>query len=161
MSGFFDERGYMSRITSYLVPVITVVTLGLAANDAHSGINAPGIVLKAAQAENAGCLSRYTGYADIRNNCSYAVEVEGSLPVLTQAWHNTSISIFSSNSWCQSVTTNGVGNGFDVGAITWTTAGPQTWQTLNLGDRYVWAQLALVYRCILEPGGVIGEFLSN
>jgi hypothetical protein len=150
----------MNRIMKYLVPVMTVVALGVAARDAHSGINAPGIVLKAAFASDAGCLSRST-YADIVNNCSYAVEVEGFLPVLAEGWHNTSISLFANNTWCLTVSTNGVGNGANIGATVWTTAGPRTWQTLNLGDRYVWAWAALAYRCGLEPGGVIGEYLSN
>lgn len=150
----------LNRTAKYLVPVAVLTTLGIAANDAHSGVNGPGIVLKAAFPGDAGCLSRTT-FADIRNNCSYPVEVAGFLPVLSEGWHNTSISLFGSNSWCQSVTTNGVGNGANVGAVTWTTAGPQTWQALNLGDRFVWASAALDYRCGLEPGGVIGEYMSN
>lgn len=151
----------MSRISRFLIPTATALTLGLTGNAAHSSSNAPGIVLKAASGGNAGCLSRYTGYADIRNNCGSAVEVEGFLPILSEGWYPTRIVLFGSNSWCQSVSINGVGNGAQVGAVTWTTAGPQTWQTLNLGDRFVWAWAALAFRCSLEPGGVIGEFGTN
>jgi hypothetical protein len=151
----------LNRITRYLVPAAALMTLAVAANDAHSGINAPGLVLKAVFASDAGCLSVNTGYADIKNNCAHAVEVEGTLPVLSEGWHNTSVSLFANNTWCQTISTNGVGNGANLGTVTWTTAGPRTWQTLNLGDRFVWSWAALSYHCGLEPGGVIGEYLSN
>jgi hypothetical protein len=151
----------MNRITTSLVSVITFATIGLAAHDAYSGINAPGLALKASFPGDAACLSPNTGYADIRNNCSYAVEVSGTLPVLSEGWHDTSITLFGSSSWCQSVSINTVGNGAQVGAPTWTTAGPPTWQTLALGSRYVWAWAALDFRCVIEPGGVVGEFASN
>src|ERR1041384_5560006 len=141
-----------------LIPVLAAVGLAVVADDAHSTVN-PGISMKAAFTGDAGCLSRFTGYADLINNCGYAVEIAGWLPVATEGWHPTSISLFTNNSWCQSVSTNGVGNGAQVGAVTWVTAGPRSWQTLNLGDRYVWAGLA--FRCVLEPGGVVGAYTGT
>lgn len=148
----------MSRIASVLVPLVAAVGLTAVVDDAHSGINGPGQSMRAAFGGDTGCLARFTGYADLINNCPYAVEISGALPVTFEGWHPTSISLFGNNSWCQSVTTNGVGNGAHIGPATWTTAGPKTWQTLNLGDRYVWAWAALDFRCVLEPGGVIGEY---
>jgi len=151
----------MNRIASYLAPVIAAATLGVVSNDAHSGVNGPGLQFKTAFASDAGCLSRNTGYADIINNCTYAVEIGAALPVLSEGWHNTSVWLLGSNTWCQSVTINAVGNGAQVGPATWTVAGPPTWQVLNLGSRFVWANTSLEYRCVLEPHGVIGEYLSE
>jgi hypothetical protein len=149
------------NLSKYLIPAATVLALGMIGEEAHSSSNAPGSELHAAQGGNAGCLSRHTGYADVRNNCAFAVEVEGFLPILAEGWYPTRLVLFANNSWCQSVTTNGVGNGAHIGPATWTTAGPQTWQVLNLGDRFVWAPSALAFRCVLEPGGVIGEYGTN
>jgi hypothetical protein len=155
------ERVKMTnRIASYLIPVIAAATLGVAVEDAHSGINGPGVVLKAAFPGDAGCLARHS-YGGLINNCGYAVEVVGFLPVISEGWHPTSVSLFGNNSWCMSVTTNGVGNGANIGPDIWTSAGPKTWHTLNTGDRFVWSWAALTYRCGLEPGGIIGEYFSS
>ena len=150
----------MRRIRSGSILFVVLAAFGMAVNDAQSSSNAPGIVLKAAFASDAGCLSRTT-YADIRNNCSYAVEVAGFLPILSEGWYPTKVVLYGNSSWCQSVSTNGVGNGAHIGAVVWTTAGPDSWQVLNLGDRYVWSWAALTFRCGLEPGGHIGEYGTN
>ncbi len=150
----------MNKTICTVVPAVALAAMALLGAEAQSANNSPGIAFKAAFHDHAGCLSRSSGFGNLVNNCTYAVEVLAVLNVPAEGWYSTKVSLFGSNSWCQSVTTNGVGNGAQVGPATWTTAGPQTWQTLNLGDRYVWNWAALTYRCNLEPSGVIGEIGS-
>ncbi len=147
----------MKKTICTVAPALALAALATLGSEAQSANNSPGIAFKAAFPGDAACLSRYTGFGDLRNNCTRAVEVIAVINVQSEGWHPTKVAIHGNNSWCQSVTTNAVGNGAQVGATTWTTAGPASWQTLNLGDRYVWNWAALVYRCGLEPSGVIGE----
>ncbi|WP_164013881.1 hypothetical protein [Pyxidicoccus trucidator] len=134
-----------------------VASLGLFAASAGAAVNGAGFDFRAMNPADAGCLVR-SSFGGVVNNCSTSKEVTASLSVTTTGVHPTSISMFGSNSWCQSVSTNGVGNGANVGAFTWTVAGPQTWQTLNTGDRTVWSWSPVVFRCSLEAGGIIGSY---
>lgn len=134
-----------------------LAVVGALAGNAISGVNGPGFDFKAVYPGDAACF-QVSSFAALTNTCSTARLVQATLPITSEGWHPTSVSLFGSNSWCQTVSTNGVGNGAQVGPTVWTTAGPQTWQTLNTGDRYVWASTALTFRCVLEPGGVIGHF---
>jgi hypothetical protein len=105
-----------------------------------------------------GCFSA-SSYGGIVNNCNDARWISTSLAV-PSGWNSTSVSIFGNNSMCMTVSTNGVGNGAHVGADTWTLGGPKTWQTLNTGNRFVWDWSPVVFRCLLEGGGVIGSFTA-
>ena len=147
-----------TRIASRLVPVLALVGgLGFAM-DAHSAANGAGLTFKAYYPSDAGCFSS-SSYGAIVNNCPDARWLSTSLPV-PGGWHGTNVSIYGNGSMCQTVSTNGVGNGANIGAETWTVAGPKTWQTLNTGDRYVWDSSPVVFRCLLESGGVVGSFTA-
>lgn len=126
--------------------------------DAQSATNGAGLTLRAYFPSDAGCFSA-SSYGGISNNCPDQRWLSVSLPV-PSGWHTTNVSIFGNNSMCQTVSTNGVGNGANVGAETWTLAGPRTWQTLATGDRFVWDWSPVVFRCLLEGGGVIGSFTA-
>lgn len=147
----------MNRIATTLAPIALIATLAFTVQDAQSGDH-PGLAFKATFAADAGCLSRYTGWGDLRNNCAYPVDVSAVLAVPSDAWSPTKVYLVGNASWCRSVTINAVGNGLQVGPQVWTTGGPKVWQSLNLGDRYVWGNTSLVFNCGLEPGGVIGEY---
>lgn len=132
----------------------------LLATAAGAAWNGSGSQMKAYYPNESDCLVT-NSYAGIINNCTYSVYVNATLAVNTETWHATSVSMYGSNSWCQTVSTNGVGNGANLGATTWTVAGPKTWQTLNTGSRYVWSWSPVLFWCLLEPGGVIGSFTAN
>ena len=140
------------------VALAGLATLGVQdSTQASEGL--PGLSMKAASAADAGCFSRNPGnYASIQNNCATAREIQGFVQLPSGGTYNTRISIFGNNSWCQTVTINGVGNGAQVGPATWTTAGPQSWQTLNLGARFIWTDMSISFRCVREPTGIIGNF---
>jgi hypothetical protein len=125
-----------------------------------SATTLPGTVLKAAFAGDNGCIN-IRSYGGIGNDCTYPVLLVGTVPASENAWHPTNVSIFGDNSSCQTVTINGVGNGAQVGNVVFTTAGPQTWQTLDLGSRFVWPSSGIVFRCNLEPKGEIGLFTAQ
>lgn len=145
-----------SRIAACLIPVLVG---GLAiATDAHAETNGAGLTFRAYFPSDESCFSA-TSYGAIVNTCTTARWMSASLPV-PSGWHDTNVSIFGDNSMCQTVSTNGVGNGADVGAQTWTTAGPQTWQLLDLGSRFVWDTTPVVFRCLLEPSGIVGSFAA-
>jgi hypothetical protein len=149
-------------IVSRLLPVAAVAVLGGFAGSAGAAVNGPGIHFKAAFASDASCFSRYSpSFAGLINNCASSREIIATLPLTQVGWHPTSVSIYGNNSWCQSLSTNGVGNAAQVGPEVWTTAGPMNWQTLNLGDRYNWGWSPLVYRCWLQSGGIIGSFSAG
>lgn len=133
-----------------------VASLGLFATSASANANGAGFDFRTANPADAGCLS-LSSYGGVVNNCSTSKLITASLSVPAGVYA-TSVSIFGSNSYCQTVSTNGVGNGANVGAATWTVAGPPTWQTLNTGSRSVWSWSPVVFRCYLESGGVIGSF---
>jgi hypothetical protein len=145
-----------TRLATCLIPVLAG-TLGIS-TDARSATNGAGVVLKAYYPGDASCFSAWS-YGGIANNCASARWVSTSLPV-PWGFHGTSVSIYGSSSYCHTVSTNGVGNGANVGADTWTVAGPKTWQTLNTGIRYVWDWSPVVFECLLESGGVIGSFTA-
>jgi hypothetical protein len=145
-----------TRILSLTLPVFAIMMPAVSARANTS----PGAMFKAAYASQASCIN-VSSYGQLVNNCSYSVLVEGSVPVTENAWHATSVSIAGNNSWCQTVTINGVGNGANVGNQVWTSAGPVTWQTLDTGARYVWSTMGVAFRCGLEPNGAIGLFTAN
>jgi hypothetical protein len=151
----------MKKITALLgTGLCALAAVGSLAGSAFSQVNGPGIDFKAVYPGDAACF-QVNSYGGIINTCTTARLIQASLPITSEGWHSTSVSLYGSNSWCQTVSTNGVGNGAHVGALTWTTAGPQTWQTLNTGDRYVWYWAPLAFRCVLEPNGVIGSFSAT
>jgi hypothetical protein len=150
----------LKNIVTRLLPALAIAAVfGFSAQEAQSATNGAGFAFHANYPGDAGCF-QVSSYGGIVNTCASAREITVSLPV-PEGWHNTTISIYGSGSWCQTVSTNGVGNGANIGAQTWTTAGPKTWQTLNLGDRYVWNWSPVVFRCGLEAGGVIGSFTAS
>jgi hypothetical protein len=126
--------------------------------DAEAATNGAGVALRAYFPGDESCFSG-ASYGAVVNNCTTARWLLTSLPVPT-GWHTTNVSMFGSNSLCRTVSTNGVGNGANVGPDTWTVAGPQTWQTLATGDRFVWDSSPVVFECLLEPGGIIGSFTA-
>jgi hypothetical protein len=142
------------------IKMLVAVCAGVLAVSAQAAWNGSGSQMKAFYPSDAGCI-RTNSYAAVINTCSYAVYVNATLPVASEGWYNTSVSLFGSNSWCQSVSTNGVGNGANIGANTWTVAGPQTWQTLNTGSRYVWSWSPVLFWCLLEPTGQVGSFTAG
>ncbi|WP_347985792.1 hypothetical protein [Methylomonas sp. AM2-LC] len=130
----------------------------LLANPAFAQSNGPGNALHAAYPSTANCITT-SSYAGVTNTCGYPVLVVGSLQVAT-GWHSTSVSIYGNNSNCQFLSTNGVGNGSNLGPVTYTLSGPKTWQTLNTSSIYVWDWSPLIVRCSLESGGIIGSFTA-
>ena len=151
----------MKKLTAVLgSSLFSIAVVGALAGSATSGVNGPGFDFKTVYPGDAGCF-QVSSFAGLTNTCSTARLIQATLPITSEGWHPTSVSLYGSNSWCQTVSTNGVGNGAQVGPTVWTTAGPQTWQTLNTGDRYVWSWAALTYRCVLEPGGTIGAFYAQ
>ena len=149
------------RIATCLTPVLLGALAGVvsAPMTAESATNGAGVALKAYYSSDDSCFSGYS-FAGIINNCTTARWVATTLPV-PAGWHSTSVSLFGNSSFCHSVSTNGVGNGANVGPDVWTTAGPKSWQTLNTGDRYVWDWSPVVFRCLLESGGIIGSFTAS
>jgi len=142
----------------YLVSMLTGV-ISLVANQALA-VTAPGATMKNSFPQDNSCLSTLN-YGGIINNCNYSVQVVGSLQ-LSAGYHATSIyQISGNNSWCQTVSINGVGNGNSVGPQVYTTSGPKVWQTLNLGNLYVYEGSGVIFRCSLEAGGGIGTFTAN
>lgn len=149
----------MNHILSRTLRALAIAGVAVLVTNADAAWNGSGSQMKAYYPSDAGCV-RTNSFAGIINTCSYSVYVNATLPVQPEAWHATSVSIYGSNSWCQTVSTNGVGNGANLGSETWTVAGPQTWQTLNTGSRYVWSWSPLLFWCYLEPGGSVGSFTA-
>ena len=145
----------MHRLVTPLLPLAVLVSGGLFVSDASSSTS-PGTDFQAGYAGDVGCISQ-TNYGAIYNHCATAREVVAAVEV-QPGWHPTYVSIYGNSSWCHTVTTDGNGNAPHIGPDVWTTAGPDSWQTLNTGNRYVWAGTALVVRCGLEPGGQISLF---
>ena len=147
--------------TGYLASVLAGV-ISLVAGPALA-VTVPGAAMKNSLPQDNSCLSTES-YGRIVNNCTYSVEVVGTLPSPT-GWHPTSISMLGNNSWCQTVSINAVGNGAYFGGGTqnpvYTTAGPKVWQTLNLGNLYVYDNTGLIFRCGLEAGGAVGNFTAQ
>ncbi|RKG89749.1 hypothetical protein D7V97_42395 [Corallococcus sp. CA053C] len=140
-----------------LAKVCAFGVVALTAGTASAWQYYPGSAFKASFAGDVSCLN-VQSYSAMRNDCTTARLVTATVPMWTVGWHPTSVSIYGNNSWCETTTVNGVGNGANLGATTYTLAGPLSWQTLNTGDRYVWEDSAIVFRCNLQPGGVIGGF---
>lgn len=147
----------IKSLTLALVPVV-----GLLASPALA-VTGPGAVMKNSFPADNSCLSTLS-YGGIINNCTHSVAVVGTLQ-LPAGYHATSISIYGDNSWCQTVSVNGVGNGAyfpnNNQSPVYTTAGPKTWQVLNLGNLYVANSTGTIFRCQLEAGGAIGNFTAQ
>ncbi|MBN3949735.1 MAG: hypothetical protein V7K14_11585 [Nostoc sp.] len=141
----------------YLVSMLTGI-ISLVANQALA-VTAPGATMKNSYPQDNSCLST-SSYGGIVNNCTYSVQVIGTLQLAT-GYHATSISIYGNNSWCQTDSINGVGNASFVGSQVYTTSGPKVWQTLNLGNLYVYDGTGTIFRCSLEAGGYIGNFTAQ
>ena len=134
-----------------------IATVGSSHSASADEVKSTGLEFKAAYASQASCLSRSgSSYAGVQNTCSYRVEVVAWIPIVTAGWKDTSVFVFGNNTWCQTVATNDVGNGANIGSTVWTTAGPETWQSLNTGSRYVWSWSPLLVRCGLDAGETIG-----
>jgi hypothetical protein len=131
--------------------------VALSASTAAAWQYYPGSAFKAYFASDTSCFN-VGSYSALRNDCSTTRTVIASIPMWTVGNHPTTVQIYGNNSWCETTTVNGVGNGAHLGATTWTVAGPMAWQTLNTGTRYVWEDYALVFTCGLQAGGVIGGF---
>ncbi|MBN8469567.1 hypothetical protein JYJ95_23945 [Corallococcus exiguus] len=140
-----------------LAKVCAFGVVALTAGTAGAWQYYPGIAFKAAYAGDTSCFNVHS-YSGIRNDCTTARTVIVSVPMWTVGNHPTAVSIYGNNSWCDTTTVNGVGNGANLGATTYTVAGPMTWQTLNTGTRYVWEDTAIVFTCGLQAGGIIGAF---
>jgi len=121
-------------------------------------VSGPGATMKNANSKDNSCLSA-SNYGAITNYCSYPVTVIGSLPV-SEGLYSTSVSLFGNNSSCNTQSTNVFGNSYSLGSDVFTQAGPQHWETLNLGNRYVLYNTTLIYSCNLESGGIIGNFIA-
>ncbi|MEH1936796.1 MAG: hypothetical protein V7L14_24450 [Nostoc sp.] len=148
---WFFKKGYL---VSMLAGVISLV-----ANQALA-VTGPGASMKNSFPQDNSCLST-SSYGGIVNNCTYSVQVVGTLQLST-GYHATSIyQIYGNNSWCQTASINGVGNAASFGAQVYTTSGPKVWQTLNLGNLYVYDGTGVIFRCSLEAGGIIGTFTAQ
>ncbi|MDM9583803.1 MULTISPECIES: hypothetical protein [unclassified Nostoc] len=150
-------------IKGYLVSMLAGV-ISLIANQALA-VTAPGATMKNSFPQDNSCLST-SSYGGIINNCSYSVQVVGTLQ-LSPGSHPTSVRIYGNNSSCQAVSINGVGNGFSFSSLVYTTSGPKDWQTLNLGSLDVNdgpdgnSETGTLFRCSLEAGGIIGNFTAK
>jgi hypothetical protein len=125
---------------------------------AESATNGAGVVMKPLYPGDTNCFS-VNSYSGIVNSCASARWISTTLPV-PGGWHTTNVSVYGNNTMCHTISTNGVGNGANLGADTWTLAGPKTWQTLATGDRFVWDWSPVLFECLLESGGVIGSFTA-
>lgn len=138
--------------------------ISLVANQALA-VTGPGATMKNSFPQDNSCLST-SSYGGIINNCSYSIQVVGTLQ-LSPGSHATSVRIYGNNSWCQTVSINGVGNGASIGSEVYTTSGPKDWNTLNLGNLYVYdgpdgnSETGTLFRCSLETGGIIGNFTAK
>lgn len=138
--------------------------ISLVANQALA-VTGPGATMKNSFPQDNSCLST-SSYGGIINNCSYSIQVVGTLQ-LSPGSHPTSVRIYGNNSWCQTVSINGVGNGASIGSQVYTTSGPKDWNTLNLGNLYVYdgpdgnSETGTLFRCSLETGGIIGNFTAK
>jgi len=147
----------MHRIISKFAPCVAIGAFAmLTAKDGFCTLTGPGVTMNAYYASDVGCFNGQS-YGAITNNCSTSRWVVGTLDVSQNVYHATSVYVYGSSTMCHSVQINGVGNGADVGPDTWTTAGPKTWQNLNTGSRYAFSGTGLLFRCLLEPGGIIGR----
>ncbi|MBN9688030.1 MULTISPECIES: hypothetical protein [unclassified Corallococcus] len=140
-----------------LAKVCAFGVVALSAGTAAAWQYHPGAAFKAAYAADAACFN-VSSFSALVNNCSTLREAIATVPMWTVGYHPTTVQIYGNNSWCESTTVNGVGNGAHLGAITYTLAGPMQWQTLNTGDRYVWEDYAIVIRCGVQSGGALGGF---
>lgn len=109
---------------------------------------------------NPPCLQIWGGgTGGLKNNCAVPHLVVATHPSLPAGVHQTHVYLFGSvNSWCQSTTINPQGTGADVGAFIFALGGGQNWQSINTGNRNVGALQPIVFRCTLEPGGIIGTY---
>ncbi|MEH2222318.1 hypothetical protein [Nostoc sp.] len=150
-------------IKGYLVSMLAGV-ISLVANQALA-VTGPGATMKNSFPQDNSCLST-SSFGGIINNCTYSVQVVGTLQ-LSPGSHPTSVRLYGSNSWCQTVSINGVGNGASIGSQVYTTSGPKDWQTLNLGNLYVYdgpdgnSETGTLFRCSLEAGGIIANFTAK
>ncbi|MEH1831249.1 MAG: hypothetical protein V7L29_03990 [Nostoc sp.] len=150
-------------IKGYLVSMLAGV-ISLVANQALA-VTGPGATMKNSYSQDNSCLNTIN-YGGIINNCAYSVQVVGTLQ-LSPGNHPTSIRINGNNSWCQTLSINGVGNAAFVGPQVYTSSGPKNWQTLNLGTLSVHdgpdgnSETGTLFRCSLEAGGVIGNFTAK
>ncbi|AFE03912.1 hypothetical protein COCOR_01176 [Corallococcus coralloides DSM 2259] len=140
-----------------LAKVCAFGVVALSAGTAAAWQYYPGAAFKAAYASDASCFN-VSSYSALVNNCTTTRLAIATVPMWTAGYHPTTVQIYGNNSWCETTTVNGVGNGAHLGTATYTVAGPMAWQTLNTGDRYVWEDFAIVFRCGLQSGGVIGGF---
>jgi hypothetical protein len=148
--------GFMKSVSSRLAVACAAAFLATTA----SATAIPGLTFDTSSGSQTGCLNRHS-FGGIRNDCTYAVEVSGSM-IVPQGWRNTSINVFGNNSWCYAVSTGGNSNSASPpGPTVWTLAGPDTWNNLNTGSIYVYWNSTLVFTCGLEPGGVIGSAVSD
>ncbi|MDZ8034220.1 MULTISPECIES: hypothetical protein [unclassified Nostoc] len=150
-------------IKGYLVSMLAGV-VSLVANQALA-VTAPGATMKNSFPQDNSCLST-SSYGGIINNCSYSVQVVGTLQ-LSPGSHPTSVRINGNNSSCQAISINGVGNGAAFSSLVNTTSGPKVWQTLNLGNLSVFdgpdgnSETGTLFSCSLEAGGIIGNFTAK
>ncbi|RKH56151.1 hypothetical protein [Corallococcus aberystwythensis] len=140
-----------------LAKVCAFGVVALSAGTAAAWQYYPGAAFKAAYASDAACFSVYS-FSALTNTCTTHRLAIATVPMWTVGYHPTTVQIYGNNSSCETTTVNGVGNGANLGAPTYTVAGPMTWQTLNTGDRYVWEDFAIVFRCNLQPNGILGGF---
>ncbi|CAM4309993.1 hypothetical protein G4177_05135 [Corallococcus sp. ZKHCc1 1396] len=140
-----------------LAKVCAFGVVALSAGTAAAWQYHPGYAFKAYYAGDTGCFNP-NSWSSIRNDCTTTRTLIASVPMWAVGNHPTTVQIYGNNSWCQSLTVNGVGNAGQVGPVVYTVAGPMAWQTLNTGTRYVWEDYAIAIHCGLQPGGVIGGF---
>ncbi|MEM9490319.1 MAG: hypothetical protein AAGC55_14330 [Myxococcota bacterium] len=123
-------------------------------------MTAPGVEFKAAYGSSQDCLS-VLSYGGIQNTCSYRVTVVAWAPVASTGNYGTEVQVYGNNTWCQSMTINGVGNASHLGSQVWTSAGPDAWKVLNTGTRYQWDDMGILFRCGLDAGERIGRATTS
>lgn len=122
----------------------------------------PGVDFKAAFPGGAACLQVFSAGA-LRNTCLVSHQVVATQPNLPAGPHQTSIHLFGSAlSGCRSMTTDLRGDGVDIGPFIAAVGAAPSWQTVNTGIRNSPLGLApIVFRCTLEPGGIIGTHIAQ
>jgi hypothetical protein len=144
--------------------LFAIVAACVLAGDASANVNAPGLAFHGAYPWDEACLHRSSAsFGSVRNVCSTNVMVVAWLPVTTPGWYSTSVYAHGAGAtWCASYTLDWLnGNVMHMGEMTWHSPGPMAWQSLDTGDRYVWSNTPLMFRCLIEPDGHLGAFHAN
>jgi hypothetical protein len=122
----------------------------------------PGVDFKPAVAPSASCLVSPSAGV-LRNDCPGVQEIVATLPNLPAGPHATSVMLFGTVlSACRSMTIGPQGGGVEVGPLTASPIPGMSWRTIDTGIRNsLFGTVPIVFRCMLESGGMIGSFRAS